>query len=238
MKVIACLGRKGGGGKTACSHILAMAFGLAGWKPVLVQTDLRTALPPLNAPGRPYWLFGLNTAAEPEKAAESMAQVFERAKKTEGSVVILDGGANRDAVDEGLARRADLVLIPVADGPEDFEVAEADRKRFEALLRKRGGGGTPVQLLLNRWPGRRAEMEAFEREDYVRDFMQRTEGVRLRTVVPRLKSAKALLDHASPESGHALRKVGRTLLDEVVELLGERQKSAAATKAGSGGNRT
>jgi len=31
MKVIAVLGRKGGGGKTACSHLLSLSFGLAGY---------------------------------------------------------------------------------------------------------------------------------------------------------------------------------------------------------------
>lgn len=213
---------EGGEGETACSHILAMAFGLAGWKPVLVQTDLRTAVPPLNAPGRPYWLFGLNTAEQPEQAAASLTQVFDRARKTEGSVVVLDGGANRDAVDEGLARRADLVLIPVADGPEHFEVAVANRERFENHLREHGRD-VPVRLLLNRWPGRKAEMDAFLREDYVADFMASTEGLRLVTMVPRMKSAKALLDHTSPELGPAVRKVGRQLMEEVASLIGEKE---------------
>ncbi len=218
MRVVAFLGRKGGGGKTACSHILAMAFGLAGWKPILVQTDLRTAVPPLSAPGRPYWLFGLNTGEQPEQAAASMAQIFERARKVERGVVILDGGANRDVVDEGLARRADLVIVPVADGPEDFEVAIADRDRFEAHLRAHDRAA-PVRLLLNRWPGRASELDAFMREDYVTDFMTRTEGHRMATVVSRMKSAKALLDHTNPESGPAVRKVGRQLLAEVEPIL-------------------
>lgn len=224
MKVVAFLGRKGGGGKTACSHILAMAFGLAGWKPVLIQTDLRTAVPPLAAPGRPYWLFALNTAVAPEQAAASMAQIFERARKVEKGVVILDGGANRDAVDEGLARRADLVVCPVADGPEDFEVAVADRDRFEAHLRSHGRRA-PVMLLLNRWPGRKAELDAFVREDYVSEFLACTDGHRMSTVVPRMKSAKALLDHTSPGSGPAIRRVGRALAEEVELLL--RQVDAA-----------
>jgi len=39
------------------------------------------------------------------------------------------------------------------------------------------------------------------------------------TTVPRLRSAKALLDHANAESGPAVKKVGRQLLAEVAGLL-------------------
>ncbi len=217
MKTLAVLGRKGGGGKTACSHILALAFGLAGHKPILVQTDLRTAAPPIGALGRPYWLFGLD-ASHPEQAAEAMRTIFDRASKTEGSIVILDGGANRDAIDEALAMRSDLVLIPVADGPEDLEVAEQDRHRFEGRLAA-VGKTAPVRLVLNRWPGRKAELDPFLREDYVAAFMERTQGLRLQTMVPRFRSVKALLDHGSPEGRSSVRKVGRQLLEEITGLL-------------------
>ena len=220
MKVIAVLGRKGGGGKTACSHILATAFGLAEWKPIMIQTDLRTATPPTKAPSRPYWLFGLNTSEQPEQAATAMAQIFERSRDLEKGVVILDGGANRDAVDEGLARRADLVLVPVADGPEDFEVAMSDQKRFRESL-ERHGRRTPVRLLLNRWPGVKTELEAFLREEYVSDFMAKTRGDRLETVVPRMRSTKALLDHSDPDASIPVRRVGRQLLAEIEGLLSD-----------------
>lgn len=215
MKVIAVLGRKGGGGKTACSHLLSLAFGLAGYKPVLIQTDLRGSTPPMSAPGRPYWLFGLD-ASQPEQSSRTMKQVFDRAQKTQGSIVVLDGGANRDAIDEGLAKRSNLVIIPVADGPEDLEVGADDRQHMEDLLK----GQVPVRILLNRWPGRKAELEPFLKDEYVVDFMARTEGLRLATMVPRLRSAKALLDHSNPESGPNVRKVGRQLLEEVAGLLG------------------
>lgn len=217
MKVIAVLGRKGGGGKTACSHLLSLSFGLAGYKPVLIQTDLRGSTPPMSAPGRPYWLFGLD-ASQPKQSSKTMQQVFDRAQKTDGSIVVLDGGANRDTIDEALAKRADLIIIPVADGPEDLEVGADDRKHMEDLLKDQGKA-VPVRILLNRWPGRKAELEPFLKDEYVVDFMARTEGLRLATMVPRLRSAKTLLDHSNPESGPNVRKVGRQLLEEVTGLL-------------------
>ncbi|MBK4723407.1 hypothetical protein JJL56_31645 [Azospirillum sp. YIM DDC1] len=217
MKTVAFLGRKGGSTKTSCSHLLAMAAGLAGWAPVMVQTDVRTATPPASVEGRPYWLFGLQATA-PDQAAAAMVKIMEEAAKTEGSLVVLDGGANRDAVDEALAGLADLVIVPVTDGPEDLEVAVDDRRRLMAHL-KASKRRTPVKLLLSRWPGRKDEFERFTRQEYVASFLRDTEGARLATVVPRMLSTKALLDHTAPESGPAVRKVGRALLDEVTKLL-------------------
>jgi cellulose biosynthesis protein BcsQ len=220
MRVIAIVGAKGGSGKTAVAHLLAYGLGEAGFKVLLMQTDIRARMPPQTASGRPYLLRSINTAPDrAHVAAQEIAAVHHNLARIDNAVLIADGGAGRGNVDLSLAATADFVLVPCMHGPEDIDEALADRAEIVDHLRRRGRD-VPVKILLSRWPGAKRNLESLLRRPYVGTFLRETVGARLKTFIPQADSVEKFLLHDTPEMEIAVRRRARLLAAEVAELLG------------------
>lgn len=216
MIVVSVLGRKGGVGKTLISNTLAYGLGEIGYPVVLLKTDVRGMLPPQSAPGRPYWMLGIG--GTPEEAAKQMWGAFNQTKKIPQSILIVDGGANRRAVDHLVVSLSQMVIIPVYPGPEDIEVAEADFKEFRQAIDKSGETEKPQLFqVLNRWPGDKRRKDSLFANQWVTDYLERSQGRRLSTVIPDMPSAMNLAYFEREDVPVPVRVNARLLASEVRE---------------------
>jgi hypothetical protein len=178
MKVIACLGRKGGSGKTMTSHLLAHGLSKGYGLPVnVVMTDVREDTPINFHPDRSYWLSPI-TNKDTKSDLEALDRIFVQTQKIPDSVLIIDGGANRANVDRAFSLLADFIMIPVAYGEEDVKVAEAD---FLGLLQHLQGSNSNADICVirNRWPGAgRAQQRLFQK-NYIRNFIAKGERMNM-----------------------------------------------------------
>jgi cellulose biosynthesis protein BcsQ len=170
MKVIACLGRKGGSGKTMTAHLLAHGLSKGYGLPVnVVMTDVREESPMNFHPDRSYFLSAI-TNKDVKSDLEALDRIFVQTQKIPQSVLIIDGGANRANVDRAFAQLADFIMIPVACGEEDVKVAEAD---FWGLIQsmKDGEATGEICVIRNRWPGSGRGQERLHNKAYIKNFL-------------------------------------------------------------------
>jgi cellulose biosynthesis protein BcsQ len=185
MKVIGVFGKKGGSGKTLVAHYIAhgMSKGLKV-ETMVMQTDVRTVRPDEFVSGREYGMSSIPNE-NPEKDFEYILKLYEKASQLPNLCLIIDGGANRTALDKKLAPLCDLVLIPFGYGKEDMDVAEADLWALKleaknAQKRQIEQGFDPaidtkVMLLQNRWPGTQSKFQSITNRPSVRDFLFKAE---------------------------------------------------------------
>lgn len=120
---IAVLGSKGGVGKTTISHMFAFGLSKFNFKIMHVTTD--KSRESLLDDNRPY-------STRSGQTLETLGKVFKWFSTLDDNQnsLIVDGGGNRDELDESLAKYVDLVIIPFKDSEEDMRVLLADMKRI------------------------------------------------------------------------------------------------------------
>jgi cellulose biosynthesis protein BcsQ len=171
MKVVACLGRKGGSGKTMVSHLLAHGLSKAyGVFTNLVMTDVRESRPVDLNPARDYFISSISNR-NPEHDAEELDKIFVHTAKVPNSVLIIDGGANRANIDRTFARFCDLIMIPVGYSPEDLDVAMKDYWNLLSAIEE-AGTQTRLCIIRNRWPAAQAKQKFLLGKAWVQQFMQ------------------------------------------------------------------
>ena len=176
MKVIGCLGRKGGSGKTMTAHLLAHGLAKAyGVYTNLVMTDVREDMPLNISPYRDYYISAISNKDAQTDSAE-LDRIFTQTARNPDSILIIDGGANRANVDRAFARFCDMVMIPVGYGKEDIQVAQSD---FWNIVRAMKDANTraDVCIIRNRWPGAGRERDRVMAKPWVRDFLEKSEMV-------------------------------------------------------------
>lgn len=186
MKVIGVFGKKGGSGKTLVSHYLAhgMSKGL-GMETLLFQTDVRTVRPDDFHLKRQYQITSLPNE-DPETDLKRILEIYAKFAPLSNLVMVIDGGANRSALDLALAPLCDVVFIPFGYGKEDVDVAENDywamrKKVHEEDLKALEQGRRPLKdtrmfMLQNRWPGVKTKLDAIMAKPRVRDFIFKAEA--------------------------------------------------------------
>ena len=145
MRGVAIVGTKGGIGKTALAHLLALG---AAWKNTpsyLMHTDDRQ---PIVVNGRPYMYYD---ARKPE----TLTTLIEAAINTDG-LCIIDSGGNRKDFDKWISKSVDLVIIPVIPDPEAVDLALEHMQRLEEF------GADNICFLLN--------MVSSNKNEGLRDF--------------------------------------------------------------------
>ena len=121
MKIIAFAGRKGGTGKTTNSHAAAHGLSMVGMPAAYVLTDKRQ-LPEDDK--RVYTIIDGRTTGQLEQAVAT-------AKAHNGAgFLVIDGGGNREAVDELLNSVADAVFLPFGASDDDVTTIAEDMARF------------------------------------------------------------------------------------------------------------
>ena len=128
-KAISILGKKGGSGKSTTSHMLALGLSKLGIRAILLTTD--TDRKSLKDGNRPYSTFGAQTAENLKKALEAFGRLD---ASTTPSVLIVDGGGNREGVDNLFAEFSDLILLPFRESEEDIRVVSADLQRLPEAM--------------------------------------------------------------------------------------------------------
>jgi cellulose biosynthesis protein BcsQ len=195
MKVISVLGRKGGSGKTLVSHFLSLGFGRLGYDVVMLQTDVRTERPPEMIQDRPYWLTSI--VGDPTTDRKIMRDAYVKTERIPNSVLVVDGGANRRAVDLFIAETSHLILIPVGNSMEDISVAQADYEEISDHL-ERVGKKPSVYYILNRWPGEARKQEVVMKRRWVNNFLEMNEKRRFPVAIPDMQSLSDLTSGEAP----------------------------------------
>jgi hypothetical protein len=185
MKVISVLGRKGGSGKTLVSHFISLGFGSIGFDTVMLQTDVRCGRPTERIDNRPYWLTSI--VGDPEKDKKIMREAYVRTERIPNSVLVVDGGANRRAVDYFIAETSHIILIPVGCSEEDIAVAESDYDDLSEHLIKKGKKPS-IYYILNRWPGDARRLEVVMKRRIVNKFLDANEKKRFPIAVVDMNS--------------------------------------------------
>lgn len=120
MKGVLIVSTKGGTGKTALCHALALG---AAWKGIpahLLHTDNRK---PLEVNNRPYMYYDA-------RELETLTRIMGAAVNSDG-LCIIDSGGNRPEFDKWLAGSVDLALIPVTPDPEAVDLAKDHMQLLE-----------------------------------------------------------------------------------------------------------
>jgi chromosome partitioning protein len=121
MKIISFAGRKGGTGKTTNSHAAAHGLVMLGIPAAYVLTD-RRQLP--SDEKRVYSVIDGRTTSQLEQAVTT-AQAHDGA-----GVLVIDGGGNREAVDDLLNSVSDAVFLPFGASDDDVTTIAEDMALF------------------------------------------------------------------------------------------------------------
>lgn len=176
MKGVAITGTKGGTGKTALSHALALGAAWHRLPAYLLHTDNRE---PIQIKGRPYAYYD---AREP-----TTLQTLASAALNQDGLFIIDGGGNRPQFDTWIAESMDLVLIPVSPDPEDVREALSHARRMEQA------GAENIRFVINKYPAHRNERE------FVSRYLDHLPQEKIIGRVGEVKMVRTLRDSDNPE---------------------------------------
>ena len=221
MKVIACLGRKGGSGKTMISHLLA--HGLAKGYGVftnLVMTDVREDQPMNINPGREYYISSISNK-NPQSDSAELDKIFTQTARMQDSILIIDGGATRANVDKVFARLCDMVMIPMGFGQEDIKVAESDYWNLAKTMKEAECKGE-ICIIRNRWPGTGKKRDSLMQKRWVELFMQKAEAMSMLfpDFVPDMPSLLDMANSDDPKTTPLIDAVSTRFAEVVAQKIG------------------
>ncbi len=221
MKVIGCLGRKGGSGKTMISHLLAHGLSKGyGVFTNVVMTDVREDRPMNINPNREYFLSSISNRDAETDSAE-LDKIFTQTAKVPDSVLIIDGGANRANLDKAFATQCDMVMIPMGFGQEDIKVAEKDFWNLVRAMKQANSSGT-ICIIRNRWPGTGKKREALMQKNWIMEFMDKTEQMPMLfpDFVPDMPSLLDMANTDDPKTTPLIDAVSTRFAEVVAQSIG------------------
>jgi len=196
-QLICVIGNKGGTGKTSITHMMCHGLGLLGMRSIAVLTD--PAREPLLRSNRDYTPLDGRTPDKLEKILEKLSTMPDW-------IGVIDGGANRQEMDEFLYKQAQLVLLPFRDSHEDIRTVRKDLEVFTEAY------GIPSQWPKNPWQQMAAE--------HTLDELMQDYRPRLLDPVYTVSSSKLLLETQLPhELPTVLNNVCRGLAKQVLDRL-------------------
>lgn len=125
--IISVLGAKGGASKTTTAHLLCHGLSKFMIRSILLTTDHAAGRKSLDDDKRLY-------STRAGQTDESLKNAFTKFNTLDVSkfsaALVVDGGGNRAAVDDVLAKYSDIILLPFKDSEEDLRVVMEDMKRL------------------------------------------------------------------------------------------------------------
>jgi chromosome partitioning protein len=201
MKGVSFAGKKGGTGKTALAHALALGTAWQGAPAYFMHTDDRE---PLQVNGRPYAYYD----ARDPKNLETLSNT---ALNNDG-LFIIDSGGNRPEFDQWITKAMDLVIIPFMPDPEVVKTNLDHMKRLEEE------GASNIRALINAYPSNRNERE------YVKQFLAAIPQEKIIGYVAKTEAIRTLRMDDNPSFKTPVTRVNnlsRRLYFTVLEALNE-----------------
>jgi chromosome partitioning protein len=196
MKIVFIGGTKGGTGKTTLSHFVALGAALAGHESAYVLTDPARHV---RESGRPYpVLDGRNPQA--------LAPIVQNAREAGEGLLVIDGGGNRPAFDQELARIAHITLLPYRASEEDLDTVAAD------LVTMPDAVAWPMAWTTNVFARKAAQ-------PYVEALQQAFAGRVISTPIPFVNSSAELLSTSLENASTMTRNVARATYFELLDRL-------------------
>lgn len=205
-KIIFFGGQKGGTGKTSTALLFCLGAVLRKQPAAYVLTDPQRTLKPN---GRP---FGVIDGRDPAK----LAKLIEASQATQNGWLVIDGGGNRQAFDEAVAKIAGLSIIPFRDSEEDLEPAVKD------LIRLQNSFALPTA-----WPTNPKAQEAVSR---FLDAMEHVHPMRVLRPVYFVHSVFELLGESLENPSSTVRNAARRVFDHISEAYEEHEQTEGNEK--------
>jgi hypothetical protein len=197
-------GYKGGVGKSATSHLVCLGAILHNQPAVYVLTDPKRKL---REEGRPYGVFD---GREPGK----LAKILSVSRDSFGGWVIIDGGGNRPAFDEEIAKVADMCILPFRNSDEDVDPIIDDLGRIPNAV------AWPTA-----WP-----TNAFAEQDaqpYIDKVVKAFPLRVIKTPIPFVNSVSKLLAENLDSPSPPVRQLARKVFEVMAEEYDQRKPKSA-----------
>jgi chromosome partitioning protein len=195
-------GGKGGVGKSATSHSACLGAILRNQPAAYVLTDPKREL---RGEGRPY---GVLDGRDPKK----LADIVSVSRDGFSGWVIIDGGGNRPAFDEEVAKVADLCILPFRASDEDADTVIDDLSRIPNAL------AWPTA-----WP-----TNAFAEDDAQSYIDKVTRAFPLRVIstpIPFVNSVSKLLADRLDSPSSPVRQLARKVFDVMSDEFNQRKSN-------------
>lgn len=193
-------GHKGGVGKSAMAHSACLGAILRDQPAAYVLTDPDREL---RGQGRPY---GVLDGRKPKQ----LADILSVSRSGFGGWVIIDGGGNRQAFDEEVAKVVDLCILPFGNSDEDVKSVIKDLGRIPTAVAWPTG-----------WP-----TNAFAEDDAQQYIDKVTRAFPLRVInppIPFMNSVSKLLGDVLDSPASPLRQFARKVFDVMADEYDHRK---------------
>jgi hypothetical protein len=204
-------GSKGGVGKSTISHLACLGAVLSNQAAAYVLTDPDRKI---RDKGRPYDVFD---GTEPD----GLAKLLDAGKETSSNGwLILDGGGNRPAFDEEIAKEADLCIFPFRPSQEDMDTVSDDLDRISNAL-----------AWPSAWPTNIFAIPSAQ--SYINRLSKKYPSRVITKVVPFVNSASDLLADSLESPSPPVRRLARKVFS-VMEQQFERRTEKSAKRRAAG----
>ena len=193
-------GGKGGVGKSATSHLACLGAILRNQPAAYVLTDPNRKM---RGEGRPY---GVLDGREPQQ----LANILSVSRSGFSGWVIIDGGGNRPAFDEEVAKVADLCILPFRASEEDVDTVTDDLNRIPKAI------AWPAAWPTNAFAERAAQ---FYIDGLSKAFPLRV----INTPIPFVNSVSDLLAESLSSPSSPVRQIARKVFDLMTDEFDQRK---------------
>lgn len=141
MIVIACLSQKGGVGKSTLCRLISTGYASSGWSVKIADFNLK------QKTSTDWAAIRMESQIEPSVQAEAFSSVSTALRQAgQFDLMVMDGRPDSDVTTLEIARRANLIIVPVGVTMDDL----APQVRFAHELRSKGIDKRRILFVVNK----------------------------------------------------------------------------------------